>query len=122
MPDFETMDRIHHAVHWPKVGAGTRAQQYRGAPQQLMVRWVEARTDAVAADGHKVAADVTLLADRELQLGDFLWKGRLREFTEPADVFWVVWRGIYPDVKGRFTRYEYKLARYRSTLPSVDPG
>jgi hypothetical protein len=118
MPSARGRGLVHKAVWWRKIAADSRGKQYRGAGVQIQCRWTPARRHTRDPQGNRITCDVTLSADRQLQVGDFLWKGKLRNFEEPAEVFYVVSADEVDDGKGRRTHHGYLLARFRSSLPA----
>jgi hypothetical protein len=126
VPPLEQMDRHQYAVYWEALGTDSYGQsKVSDDPVELRVRWNFKRTQTVSANGTPVALDGTVVADRELVADSLLWAGRLRDlpagtsFSEEDDELYVVTTvTVTKDIKGRNTRYEFGVARFRSTLPA----
>lgn len=127
MPPLERKDLTDKAVLW-------EVSRYDGdgfplvlAPVEISVRWEEAQVEMLDPEGQLVKVDVVAATTLNIPNGSMLWEGSLEDLetqygsglTPTRDIYELVTRNRGKDLKGRITRYEFGLRRYKDTLPSV---
>lgn len=126
MPPFETMDRPHDAVLWESTGVtDDYGELIVSSPVEIKVRWNWKRSQTVNARGIPIATDAQVVAAQDIALGSEMWKGTLEDWYatgsagDNADILYVATEGNVDDLKGRITRREYGLSRFRDNpLPT----
>jgi hypothetical protein len=126
MPILEHDNRNQKAVYWPPAGQDFQNEPLRGAPQELTVRWITDRREAVLPDGTTVMLDAkVILAPHVVAVGGFMWLGTLAAATagtfddEPREIMQIVRQDEVPDIKGIETFRSAGLMRWRGTLPEL---
>lgn len=133
MPPLERMDLTEYAVMWEASRYGRDGFQVVLSPVQLRVRWEETNFDRMDANGHMITIDVVIASTQNIPIGSLMWEGKLADLSgmdtdeevgtgsliPDQDLYEVVFRVRAKDLKGRITRYEFGLKRYKDTLPSV---
>jgi hypothetical protein len=122
VPDFETMDRGQAAVYWPAAGRGNEfGEPQVGAAEEIRVRWVDRKADVLDPAGNTVSLDAQVVTDFRVPPGSRLWKGELADWygtgsaADDDEVMVAVTAAEATDLKGRTTRYEVGLKRFRDT-------
>lgn len=128
MPALEQMDLTDKALLWETTGSydqyGQYAYEFLNSPIHICVRWVHGRHTESGPDGNPMAIDVTVIANRLIKTGSLLWRGSLADLpgtgtaAPETDLMIVDERTETKDIKGRVTRYEYRLRRFKDTLPT----
>lgn len=125
MPQLEEMDRHQDALYWEATGTDSYGQPTHGAVQCLKVRWENGRRLASDANGNPIAIDATVATGPKTVLaGSLMWLGKLADTpgtseTPESDLMIVVGFDSATDIKGRATRREALLQRYKNTLDST---
>lgn len=134
MPAFEQMDTHQRAVLWPALTGRDKFDEYgdakTGSPQEIHVRWIEKEMDGLRPDGTPVRLDAQIHAIEDIAVGSVLWLApneddlALNQWYETGSAgedsgLMVVEAllGRARDLKGRFTRREYGLVKYRDEAP-----
>lgn len=129
MPPLEEMDRYQDALYWPTTGTDQYGQPVHdftaGAVVCLKVRWVNKRRLSSDAQGSPITIDASVVSNRELTVGSLMWLGKLADTpgtseTPESDLMIVVGYDHAMDIKGRKTRREALLQRYKNTADSQD--
>lgn len=132
MPPIETAWRYQKAVLWPALTRRRRALTDKNGvvrvdlanPVELDVRWEWGYREVLGPQGNTVTISATVVVDRDVVIGSRMWQGELEDWfgtgtgTGDADevmMVAVVDRAL--DIKGRHTRSELGLVRYKD-----DPG
>lgn len=128
MPPLEQMDCHDDALLWRLTGAKNRngRRLVDPVPVAIKCRWMRLRRDLRQPNGEIVSTEVQLISrDTALAVGDVLWKGSDDDLpgtgtgtgeTPTSDLYEVVVDDTAQDIKGRVTRLEYALARYKDSL------
>ena len=128
MPQLELMDRYQDAVLWEPAGTDAYGEAKFTTPQSIKVRWNVKKTmgytDQVEPTESRTY-DAMVISDRELKKESVLWLGTLSDWTTAsASTDPAAYSGLHQvkdvmttkDIKGRNTRYESKLVRYKGVL------
>lgn len=113
------------AVLWSKSGTDRYGDPLRGSPSEISVRWVVTHRQASDPQGNPITIDAQVSTSQDIVVGSVMWLGELADWYGSGsggvddEVMEVVTRNRVPDLKGRVTRYEYGLAKYRDTLPTA---
>ncbi len=123
MPPLETHGRFQKATLWPVSGVSREGEVTFGSPREVNVRWVWKESQGVDANGTAIGLSATVILDEEVPIESLMWEGKLADWADASTqdnngLMQVKTTGKTPDVKGRFTRYEVGLARYRDRVPS----
>ena len=126
MPAFEIKDLPHDALLWEPTGTDRYGQTVVGDPAEVKVRWNTSRRNVLDAKGDTVALDATVIAKQVISIGSRLWKGLLDDWVGTGsgaavtdeEVHEVKTVKITSDIKGRNTRYEYGLIKFRDIPPA----
>jgi len=135
MPAPELAFREQKAVYWEAIGFDEYGQYKRASfSNELSVRWVNKRRDAMDAKGNIIATDATVVVDRYIPVGSIFYEGALSElagdvagtgtgtdFVPAADevtLFEVMTYNETPDLKNRFIRRTVGLKRLSDTIPT----
>lgn len=130
MPSLEESDLLNDLVCWEKYGDSRNGGIVVLYPVQLSCRWVTRYQQQTDPNGIVISWDTDIAVCPEIPIGSIVWEGQLSEIpgtTDPptptSDLFEVVaLKGRAKDIKGICTRREYRLKRYKNTLPTViDP-
>jgi hypothetical protein len=123
MAAHERRDLMQWAVLWPKLGVDAYGTVKFDYPVEVRIRWNSNRNEAVNPQSEVQAYTAHVIADRPMTIGSLMWLGRLSdlpastgtpESTAPAsDWMQVTKDSSTVDIKGRFSRYEYDLMRYK---------
>lgn len=126
MPPLETMDRHQTAQYWPPVGHDRQGRQLvSDEPIQLRVRWINKRREAMNSKNERIAVDVSIVADRALDVGGILWLGDRDEFGTgtgtddypQTNLVQVMAMDVTTSLCNKYTRYEAMCVRYNNLLP-----
>lgn len=124
MPPLETMDRHQDAVLWAATGAANHyGEPLVGSPVDITVRWVNQQREMLDPQGNTVAVDATVVAAQEIPIGSVMAEGTLADWLgtgsgeEPSGRMQVKAESWALDLKGRITRREYGLMRFRDSMP-----
>lgn len=130
MPSLEKKDLKGYAILWESTGNHTAdGFPIVAQPVQIRVRWEEGNFEMIDPDGNQVRVDVILAAAQQIPLNSMLWEGSEEDLEEEgtgtgltplSDIYEVVTRSRASDLKGRHTRYEFGLRRYKDTLPQLE--
>lgn len=123
MPPLEHMDMRDPAVLWTMSRHDRDGFPLVNSPTEICCRWEEKNLEMTDADGNRIVVDAVLAVGRNLVMGSLLWAGKLCDLPDsgepPRDLYEVVLRDRGSDLKGRVTRYEFGLKRYKDKLPRV---
>jgi hypothetical protein len=123
MPPLETMDRKQDAVLWEKNGVSDDGEYTVTANAvALKVRWEDVRREVVDAQGNTIGTDATVVVNRRIEIGSWLWPGKLSSLGNPvvpptSGLFRVIVYNETPDIKNRNIRRTVTLMRSNDTLP-----
>lgn len=126
MPPLETADRHQTAQYWARIGVDRNGRVLvADEPVELQVRWVNKRREALNAKNERIAVDVTIVTDRELEIGSILWLGEQDDFGTgtgtddfpQTDLVQVMAMDKTTSLCNKFTRYEALCVRYTNLLP-----
>ena len=123
MPAFETMDLVHTAVYWEATGVDdyNNPTILSNVGIEIPCRWTEGLAETLDAKGNVIAADASVVVDRELAIGSVMWLGKLVDLPDPpTDLKYIKFRKATSDIKGRNTRRTVLLMKYSDTLPTVE--
>lgn len=127
MPAIEQMELDQKAVLW---SVSTKVDNYGQNkvedPIEINVRW-ENKSSSNRSSENQVTGIVAMIsADREISVNSVMWKGELSDFVgsvaQNQQLCEVQNSGNVKDIKGRETRYEASLVRYKGTVPILEPG
>jgi hypothetical protein len=123
VPPVEAADLFQDCIVWRKIDETDDNEPVVSPGEQVDCRWVNRRIQTVGADGEPVAYDATLALDEDVPDGSIVWEGCLADFEDDIAkknrLMAVIRFAGTPDVKGRNTRYEYGLMRFRGVLPTI---
>lgn len=128
MPPPERAGLHQKAMLWEASGYDRDGQPtVSDTAVEVRVRWEEGNADRLDRAGQQIVVDVTVAVWRDIPLGSIMWEGSEEDLDDepgtsgfPAsDLFEVVTKDRQTDVKGRITRYEYGLKRYRDSMPDT---
>lgn len=126
MPPLETMDRYQRAQYWPPVSKGRDGRWIvSDEAEGVDVRWVAKRKEVMNNQNEKIAIDVTVIADFEMEIGSIVWLGDSLDFGTgtgttdypTTDLMAIVHADVTTDLLNRYTRYENYAVRYNDLLP-----
>jgi hypothetical protein len=123
VPPPEDADLYQTAVLWEAVEKPTRdGELVVEAPRGVDCRWVNRRTERPGPDGRPVAFDGTVSLAELIPDDSVMWLGELKDWSDTGRqrLMTVTFVGETPDVKGREVRYDYRLMRFRGSLPEVE--
>lgn len=129
------MDRRQLAVLWPALTGRDKFDEYgdvkSGVPQEIVVRWIEKEMDAIRPDGTPIRLDAQVHAVEDIAIGSVMWLAPNEASTaleqwygtgsagQDSGLMMVVsLSGRACDLKGRNTRREYGLVKYRDGVPT----
>ena len=122
------MDRTEKVCLLETTGAvdeyGQYVYDFAAYPVERYVRWEAGRRLSSDAQGNPLAIDVMVVSNVEIATGSLMWKGSLVDLpgtgtgAPETDLMIVVGRDRTVDIKGRYTRWEYMLQRFKNTLPT----
>lgn len=117
---LETMDRTQKAVLWAKsTTVDDYGQPTVSSPVEITVRWNTQQADALDSQGRPITLDASVVVDREIEIGSQMWEGELADWLgtgsggTDSEVMEVVTYSEAKDLKGRYTRREVGLKRFR---------
>lgn len=131
MPALELLGRHQRAAVWQRTGNDRHGEVIVSAPTDMKVRWEEGERDVQQGDGTVIRIQGTITPHIELPMGSILWLAPdprtdaveqwygLGSAGDDSGLMIVVTKDWGQDLKGRHNRYEYGLAKYRDTLPTV---
>lgn len=122
MPPLETKDRTTTVVIWEALDTRDNYGEVRvKAPREILVRWVDDTSEVVDPNGNTVRIDATMATAEPVSIGTIVFKGNLSECNNraPQLLMQVIIPNEQDDLKGRHTRREYKMMRYRDSLPTI---
>lgn len=125
VPPLEQMDLVDKAVLWLVEGVDRYNEPLIGDPEEIDVRWVWGRTQALSPTGMPIGIDAQAVSDRPIPVGSLMQLIELKHLppgtgTNDEDLhdrMEVVTTKEGKDLKGRHTRYELGLVWFKSTLP-----
>lgn len=121
MPPLETHDRKQDAVLWNFVRQDRHGKPVLAAPVAVKVRWTLNDSQVVDATGNTIQSSGSVVMDRSVDNMSVMWLGELKNLpAPPTELHQVIKANTTPDIKNRFTRYEYTLMRYSDELPTVE--
>lgn len=134
MPPPELSYRRQKAVLWEAYGPREGSKRYDRygqvkviAPVEIEVRWITKQSEALDPQGNTITLDATVVSAQKIPIGSTMWLGELSDWYgtgsggDDSEVMQVKTSDITVDLKGRVTRYEAGLMRYRDTLPDTAP-
>lgn len=123
MPPLEHMGMVNRAVVWTIARHDGDGFPLVLAPVDLRVRWEEKNTQMVDPDGERIQVDVIVTSPQQILVGSIMWEGTIATLPDSgaptSDIYEVVARDRGDELKGRVTRYEFGLKRYKDKLPRV---
>lgn len=126
MPPLEHMDLTDRAVLWVRVRADRQGFPLVAPQVEIAVRWEEGQIELVDPDGQKMVVDAQIASNRDIVIGSLLWLGSADDLREQfgtagpgAGLYEVQFAIKGKDLKGRVTRYEFALKRFRDALPNI---
>lgn len=125
MPSPEVIFRHQKAVLWELSGRDDYNEPLVSAPTEIWVRWNHNRSEALDAQGNKIALDAQAVVGQSIPLGSTLALGSLAEWYgtgsagEASEVMQVITSSEMRDVKGRLVGRSVGLKRFRDVPPSV---
>jgi len=125
MPPLETKDRTTTVVLWEALELRDNYGEVRVRPaREIMVRWVDDTQEVIDAGGNTIRVDAQMATAEPIPLGSIVFKGTLSEHSNanPALLMQVIIPNEQDDLKGRHTRREYKLMRFKDYLPTIVTG
>lgn len=126
MPPHELAWRYQKAVLWAarevrgRVVVDEHGEPRVGAPEEIEVRWVFGRTEALDSMGNTVSVDATAVVDRRIPEGSNMWLGCLEDWVgtgsgdEESNVMYVKAYNEALDIKGRVTARTIGLMYFRN--------
>ncbi len=120
MPAFETMDLIHIAVLWEKIGTDSHGEATHGEPDEIDCRWVGKPRAVMGSNNEPITVDATAIVEQDIPLLSLMWLGTLNEYYgagssgDDVRLMEVVAIPKADDIKGRHTRRSVRLKLYRS--------
>lgn len=93
-------------------------------PVEIRVRFNKKRMESIAPDGTPMVLDGLLVVRNEIPIDSIVWEGRLSEhdilnLAVEHEYWQVVTHHNVKDIKGRVTRMEPGLRRFRGFLPEI---
>lgn len=79
MPPMESSNLPHRLVYWAKGAVNEFDEATVSAPVEIRARWSFGRADALDAQGNKIGVDATAVLNRDVAIGDQLWKAPLND-------------------------------------------
>lgn len=125
MPPLETKDRNTTVVVWEALELRDNYGEVRvKAPKEIMVRWVDNVQEVIDANSNTIRVDATMATAEPVALGSIVFKGTLTESNNTVRqlLMQVIVPDEQEDLKGRHTRREYKMMRYKDSLPTIVAG
>lgn len=123
MPDHERRDLYQIAVLWSKVRNDRHGAPVVGAPVEIPVRWNDKRRESTDKDSAVISVDATVVVERQIAVGSNMWLGELEDWLGTGsgsgdavtdDVMQVISYNETLDIKGRCSRREVSLMRFKS--------
>jgi hypothetical protein len=133
MPPPERRNFHQMAVLWSYVRTSADGEPILAQPVNLRCRWEEGQTEIPNADGTFLTVDATVSTIQNILLNSIIWEGQYLPdgtYQDPQKVVYkvptiylyeVVIRNRGKNVRGRVTRYEFGIRRYKDILPTVLP-
>lgn len=108
--------RRQYAVLWANNGYDSYGQPDVSSPIELRVRWEATLKQITKPDGSPLNIDATVIVDREIAVGSYMWLGRLNQLEGTAgiaeiNVMEVISCIPVPDLKNRVTHRKVLLMR-----------
>lgn len=125
MPPIETSDLYQPAIYWAIVGYdGDGEPKVSDTPEQLYVRWERNAKEFINPNGLTIRVDAAAAVPCRTKEGSLLKPGLLQDLAGTAmnddgeELMQVVAYKEALDLKGRNTRREVGLRKFRGTLPT----
>ena len=132
MPPFEYDDLNQTAVLIPpQVVAGLPRTNRMGEivydiPLQIPVRWSYVKKESTDAKGNTITISADIVAAVSIVVGSLMLLGTMESYVgtgsaggDAIEFMRVETRNWTLDLKGRITRYEYELSRFRGKVPTI---
>lgn len=127
MPSLEHLDLTDKALLWEVVRYSREGQQIVSALVEIPVRWEEGQFEKADDIGQLLVVDVVLATNQNIPLGSLLWEGSEEDLEElvgtsgipESGIYEVVTRNRGKDLKGRVSRYEFGLKRFKDAMPDI---
>lgn len=124
MPPIERAHRKDPVVVWEKIRVNDQNEPIVGEPSEIKVRFQHRRIETISPDGTPILIEALITPTYEIPIDSIIWKGTMQEYgllnlNEQQEYWQVVIHNIATDVKGRSTRYQFGLRRFRGSLPEV---
>lgn len=123
MPAPEHSHRTQTALLWAVIGVDAHNEPVVGLPDEIQVRWENARVQMASADGTVVTVDATAVVGRDVNEGSLMRLGDLEDWNgtgsndDDNGLMQVVAFSKVPDVKGRNFRRVVGMIRFRDEVP-----
>jgi hypothetical protein len=125
MPPLERMDFHDRAMMWEVQRYDRHGNQLVAEPVELRCRWEEKQIEMLDDQGQRIVVDVILATTQNIPNGSLMWEGSEEDLEDevgtglvPTDnIYEVIARDRGKDLKGRVTRYEFGLKRFKDVLP-----
>ena len=115
-----TNNTRQRVVYWAPLTTSTSTGQKRvsSAKLELKVRWVEAKADALSAEGETIRLDAQVKTLQDVAIGGIMWLGKLSALpATPTNLYEIVTYDKVPDLKNKGQDRWAGLQRYSNTLP-----
>lgn len=127
MPALEQMGLDQTAILWIVSNLTDNYGQNKiQDPIEISLRWENRSASSRGSENQVTGIVANISADREIPVNSILWKGELIDYSGTAEqntqLCEVQSTGNVKDIKGRETRYEASLVRYKGILPILEPG
>lgn len=117
------MGMVNRAVVWPIARHDGDGFPLVLSPTDLRVRWEEKNIEMVDPNGERIQVDVILTSPQQIIIGSIMWEGTIATLpgsgVPTTNIYEVVARDRGDELKGRVTRYEFGLKRYKDKIPRV---
>ena len=117
---MESSSLHQKAVLWTFSSYDNQGEAKVSAATEIDVRWEESVRETLDPKGNVIAADATVVVDRDIANHSIMWLGAEDDLASPpVDLYQVISFSKIPDVKGRNFRRVVLLMKYSDELPEL---
>ena len=123
MPPLERQNLHDRAILWTKTGDDYQGEPIISDPVEIACRWEDRKSQSMNAENTLIGLDATVHVRQDVAVDSLMMKGTLSDITGTGfddpnpEIMQVKTVQKMTDLKGRVTKRQLGLQRFRGKLP-----